>query len=170
MTESEFQTFEAVGALVVVLDVDGRIVYWNRRCSDLTGYSLEEVRGRQLWDFALLPEEIEPIKAVFATLLTAELPSPYANYWVTKTGQRRWIAWSHTLTRHPDGQSPIHHQDWDRPNRDVSEPRMPVGPMKPSWPLSPSKMRASTTTLDVAPTNFSRQTSTWSERRSRRKS
>ena len=30
LTESDFQTFETVGALVVVLDVDGRIVYWNR--------------------------------------------------------------------------------------------------------------------------------------------
>ena len=51
VTESDFQTFEAVGALVVVLDVDDRIVYWNQACSDLTGYSLEEVRGRRLWDF-----------------------------------------------------------------------------------------------------------------------
>ena len=47
---------------------------------------------------------------------------------------------------------------------------MLVGPMKTSWPLSPSKMRASTRTLDVAPTTFSKQTNTWSERRSRRKS
>jgi hypothetical protein len=37
VTESDFQTFEAVGALVVVLDVDARIVYWNHCCSDLTG-------------------------------------------------------------------------------------------------------------------------------------
>jgi len=103
VTESDFQTFEVVGALVVVLDVDGRIVYWNRSCSDLTGYSLEEVRGRNLWDFALAPDEADSVKAVLATLQTAALPSAWANYWVTKTGERRWIAWSHTLTRNPDG-------------------------------------------------------------------
>ena len=103
MTESDFQIFEAVGALVVVLDADGRIVHWNHCCSDLTGYSLEEVRGRKLWDFVLVPEEVEPVRAAFATLLTSERPSRYANYWVTKTGERRWIAWSHTLTTHPDG-------------------------------------------------------------------
>ena len=103
MTESDFRAFEVVGALVAVLEPDGRIVYWNHRCSDLTGYSLEEVRGRRLWDFALVPEEVEPVKAVFATLLTAERPSAYANYWVTKTGERRWIAWSHTSTRSSDG-------------------------------------------------------------------
>ncbi len=103
MTEAEFQAFEAVGALVAVFDLEGRIAFWNHQCSELTGYSLEEVRGRQLWDFALLPEDIEPVKAVFATLRTSDHPGPYANYWVTKTGERRWIAWSHTSTRSSDG-------------------------------------------------------------------
>src|SRR5579863_10019689 len=103
MTESDFGAFEAVGALVVVLDVEGRIVHWNHWCSDLTGYALEEVRGRKLWDFALLPEEIAPVTAEFTTLQRSDRPSSYANYWVTKTGERRWIAFSHTLTRHPDG-------------------------------------------------------------------
>jgi PAS domain S-box-containing protein len=104
VTELDFQTFEAVGALVVVLDVEGRIVYWNRACSDLTGYAVEEVRGRPLWDFALVPEEIAPTKTVFAASLTSDPPSPYANYWVTKLGERRWVAWSHSATRTPDGQ------------------------------------------------------------------
>ena len=104
MRESDFEVFETVGALVVVFDREGRIVYWNGRCSDLTGYSLEDVRGRKLWDFALVSEEIEPVKAVFAKLFTSEHPRPYANYWLTRAGERRWIAWSHTTTRAPDGQ------------------------------------------------------------------
>jgi len=103
VTESEFQAFELVGALVVVLDPDGRIVYWNLPCSDLTAYSLEEVRGRRLWDFALVPDDAERFKAMFATLLTSQRSSAYANCWVTKAGEQRWIAWSHTLTKHPDG-------------------------------------------------------------------
>jgi PAS domain S-box-containing protein len=103
VTESDFQTFEAVGALVVVLDVDARIVYWNHCCSDLTGYSLEEVRGRRLWDFALIPEEVEAVMAAFAALLTSRCPVTSANYWMTKTGEQRWIAFSHTLTTDPDG-------------------------------------------------------------------
>jgi PAS domain S-box-containing protein len=103
MTEPDFESFEVVGALIVVLEPDGRIAYWNRRCSELTGYSLGEVRGRRLWDFLLVPEEIEPVRAAFAALLTSESPSPCANYWVAKSGERRWIAWSPTLTTHPDG-------------------------------------------------------------------
>ncbi len=104
MTELDFQSFEAVGALVVVLDVEGRIVYWNRACSDLTGYAVEEVRGRPLWDFALVPEEIAPTKTVFAAALTSDRPGPYANHWITKLGERRWVAWSHSATRTPEGQ------------------------------------------------------------------
>ena len=103
MTELDFQIFETVGALVVVLEADGRIVYWNRPCADLTGYSLQEIRGRRLWDFVLAPEEVESVRTVFGALPTATLPSAFANYWITKTGERRWIAWSHTLTRTPDG-------------------------------------------------------------------
>ena len=102
MTESEFQIFEAVGALVVVLEADGRIVYWNHSCSDLTGYSLEEVRGRRLWDFLLPAEEVEAVKAAFGELPISTRPRPYANHWVTKTGERRWIVFSHSVTRHPD--------------------------------------------------------------------
>ena len=103
VTESDFQTFEAVGAMVVVLDADGRIVYWNHCCSDLTGYSLDEVRGRKLWDFALLPEDVEGVRAVVATPPPSDHASRHANYWVTKTGAQRWIVFSNTTTTHPDG-------------------------------------------------------------------
>ena len=73
MTESDFQTFEAVGALVVVLDVDDRIVYWNQACSDLTGYSLDEVRGRRSGT-SFVPEEVEPVRAALGGAGRGERP------------------------------------------------------------------------------------------------
>jgi PAS domain S-box-containing protein len=103
VTESDFKTFEAVGALVVVLDVDHRIVYWNQACSDLTGYALEEVRDRRFWEFLLVPEEVEPVRSALALARTGDRRSRVANYWVTKAGERRWIAWSNTVTTGPDG-------------------------------------------------------------------
>jgi len=109
MTELDLQTIETietVGALVVVLDLDHRIVYWNRSCSDLTGYSLEDVRGRRPWEFLLVPEEVESVKALLADPWpVAQSRRLSANYWVTQAGERRWIAWSHTLARGPDGQA-----------------------------------------------------------------
>lgn len=103
MTEADFHSLQAVGALVVVLDADDRIVYWNRACSELTGYSAEEVGGRRLWDFLLVPEEVEPVRSALAAARTADAPSRFANYWVTRRGERRWIVWSNTMARGPDG-------------------------------------------------------------------
>src|SRR5271154_983151 len=39
-----------VGALVVVLDPQGRIVRFNRACEQLSGYSFAEVSGQKIWD------------------------------------------------------------------------------------------------------------------------
>ena len=38
--------FDTVGALVVVLDSQGRIIRFNRACEQTTGYSFEEVRAQ----------------------------------------------------------------------------------------------------------------------------
>lgn len=103
MIESDFRIFETVGALVVVLDEDDRIVFWNQPCSDLTGYSLAEVDGRQFWEFLLPPEEIEAVKAALGTKRTGPRPIRVASHWITKAGDRRWIAWSHTMATGPYG-------------------------------------------------------------------
>ena len=121
MTESDFQAFEAVGALIVVLDTDDRIIYWNHVCSDLTGYAVEEVRGRRFWDFLLIPEEVGPVRTVMEQLRTAPGPTPHANYWVTKTGERRWIAWSHTATKGPEGVRYFIKTGIDRTERKLAE-------------------------------------------------
>lgn len=84
------------GALIVVLNKEGRIIRFNKACEQITGYKFEEVFGRCVWDFLLLPEEAESVKGVWEQLLAGNFPSQYENYWVTKTGSRRLIAWSNT--------------------------------------------------------------------------
>ncbi|MEW6496921.1 MAG: PAS domain S-box protein, partial [Cyanobacteriota bacterium] len=88
-----------VGSLVVVLDQQGRIAQFNKACEKTTGYSFDEVRGKYIWDLFLIPEEVEPVKAVFENLRTNQLPSEYENYWLTKDGSRRLIAWSNTTLK-----------------------------------------------------------------------
>ncbi|NJL52043.1 MAG: PAS domain S-box protein [Hydrococcus sp. SU_1_0] len=46
-----------VGALITVLDRQGAIVSFNRTCEQVTGYSFEEVKGQQFWDFLILTQE-----------------------------------------------------------------------------------------------------------------
>jgi PAS domain S-box-containing protein len=94
---------DTVGALVVVLDREGRIVRFNRACERTTGYSFDEVKGKLLWDLFLVPEEVEPVKAVFEELQAGLFPNEYENYWATKDGGRRLIAWSNTALLGADG-------------------------------------------------------------------
>ncbi len=88
---------DTVGALVVVLDSEGRILRFNPACELTTGYSLEEVQGKCVWDLFLLPEEVDRFRATFELLRTDLLPQDYQTCWVTRHGDQRLIAWSSTL-------------------------------------------------------------------------
>lgn len=84
------------GALVVVLDPEGRIVEFNETCRRLTGYTLDEVRGRRVWDFLIVPEEVEGVRRVFEELCTGHFPNQFENFWVTKEGRKYRIAWTNS--------------------------------------------------------------------------
>ncbi|MCL7451889.1 MAG: PAS domain S-box protein, partial [Anaerolineae bacterium] len=94
---------DTAGALVVVFDRQGRIVRFNRACERVTGYSSDEVRGKLLWELFLVPEEVEPVRAVFDELWAGQFPNEYENYWTTRDGDRRLIAWSNTALLGPGG-------------------------------------------------------------------
>ncbi|MDZ8084981.1 MAG: response regulator [Nostoc sp. DedQUE12b] len=94
---------DTVGALVIVLDSQGQIVRFNQACEQMTGYSFDEVRGRCCWNLFLIPEEVEPVKAVFEQMLSGQLFNEYENYWVMKNGSRRLIAWSNTNLKDYEG-------------------------------------------------------------------
>jgi len=94
---------DTAGALVVLLDRQGRIVLFNRACETTTGYSFSEARGRAFWDFLLPPEEVDAVRGVFEQLRTGQFPNRYENHWVTQDGRRRLIAWSNTALRGADG-------------------------------------------------------------------
>ena len=94
---------DTAGTLVVVLDRQGRIVRFNHACERTTGYSCEEAKGHAVWDLLLAPEEVQPVRAVFEQLRAGQFPNEYENYWLTKDGRRRLIAWSNTALLGADG-------------------------------------------------------------------
>ena len=85
-----------VGALVTVLDRQGRIIRFNHHCEQVTDYSFEEVKGRPIWDFLLDSSEKQVIKAVFERLLVGQLTNRYENHWLAKDGSRHLISWTNT--------------------------------------------------------------------------
>lgn len=87
---------DTAGALVIVLDTKGRIVRFNRACEETSGYNSDEVEGKEFWDIFLLPEERPGVEVVFDNLVAGHFPNYNENFWVTKDGRQRLIAWSNT--------------------------------------------------------------------------
>jgi PAS domain S-box-containing protein len=96
--ERSFTVLEMAGVLVVVLDRQGTIVRFNQECERVTGYRFDDVRGRQLWDCLLPPEQHDAFRAAFDHLTAGQglSPSRFESVCVTKAGDRRSIAWSNT--------------------------------------------------------------------------
>ena len=88
---------DTVGALVVVLDPDGRIVRFNRACERTTGYEFAEVRGRPLAELFLNPEESVRFRSMFSQLGATEAVREFESYWLTRGGGQRLISWSTTV-------------------------------------------------------------------------
>jgi PAS domain S-box-containing protein len=95
--------FDIVGALIMVLDLQGRIILFNRTCQIVTGYSFEEVQNKYFWDFFIIPDELEGVKSVFKEIQTGRFPNEYENYWKIKDGSLRLISWSNTAILNSDG-------------------------------------------------------------------
>jgi PAS domain S-box-containing protein len=85
---------EATQSLVCVLDQGGRILFFNPACENATGFSRDEVIGRDARDFVIPPEEREAFGEVLAYVWKTGAPAPQVGHWLTKDGGRRLIAWS----------------------------------------------------------------------------
>jgi len=98
---------ETSGALVVVLDRQGRIVRFNRAAEQATGWSFAEVRGQHVWDLFLVPSEADEVRKVFGSLVAGDFPSRHENHWRTRDGALRLVDWSNTALL--DGRGEVEH-------------------------------------------------------------
>ncbi|GAX35875.1 response regulator [Nodularia sp. NIES-3585] len=94
---------DTASVLILVLDLEGRIVRLNQACEQITGYSFNEARDRHFWNLFLTPEEIAPVKAVFEKIASGHKIKDYENYWLTKDGHRRLIAWTNANLKDEQG-------------------------------------------------------------------
>ena len=92
-----------IDSLVVVIDINGYIVSFNRASEQLSGYRFEEVQDRPFWDILLSPDEREGVEATIKDVINKQLPKNFQNHWVTKTGKKRLILWNNSVLRKADG-------------------------------------------------------------------
>jgi PAS domain S-box-containing protein len=94
---------ETTQSLVCVYDREARILLFNDACERATGYSREEVLGRDARDFVIPPEERDAFSEFLAYVWKTGAPSPQVGHWRTKTGARLLVAWSNKPLAGPDG-------------------------------------------------------------------
>ncbi|MBE9067407.1 CBS domain-containing protein [Leptolyngbya cf. ectocarpi LEGE 11479] len=89
---------ENVPLVVVGLDHDGKVTYVNPFLLELTGYTASQVLGKD-WFEQFVPSFEQPrLTQYFQQLLTqSDTAIQYQNIIVTRSGEKRMIAWNNTL-------------------------------------------------------------------------
>ena len=85
---------ETTQSLVCVYDREARIVLFNDACERATGFTREEVLGKDAREFVIPSEEREAFGDFLEYVWKTGTPSPQVGHWQTKSGGRRLIAWS----------------------------------------------------------------------------
>jgi PAS domain S-box-containing protein len=96
-----------VGTLLIVLDLDGRVVQFNRACEQTSGQRFDEVKGKYAWELFPGAEDRERFKSAFEQLRGGKIPRSFEGHWVTGDGGERLISWSGTVL--PDANGSVRH-------------------------------------------------------------
>jgi PAS domain S-box-containing protein len=94
---------ENVNLIAVLLDINGRVTYYNPYLQKLTGYNEEELSGSD-WFQKMVPDNWPEIKKVFLDgLNNGDIAKYLENPIVTKSGELRYIRWSNTIMYNASG-------------------------------------------------------------------
>jgi len=94
---------ETARVIVLVLDNDGRIVRFNAYMEEISGYRLEEVRGKD-WVTTFLPErDRSHMGALFQEAVSGARTRANVNPILTKDGREREIEWYDTTLKDAGG-------------------------------------------------------------------
>ncbi len=89
---------DAIGALIVVLDREGRIMRFNQSCETATQWTQAEVLGQPFFDLFVPLEQRQIVRELFSQLRSGDFPNGHENDWLRRDGTRITIAWSNTCT------------------------------------------------------------------------
>ncbi|SRR5450759_2792841 len=98
------KVLDTAGALVMVVETEGRIVLFNRTAEEVSGFRFDEVRGKPPWDVFIDPTQAKAIRAAFMHVAGGGTLGPWEALCLTKSGELRNIAGSHATLLGQDGE------------------------------------------------------------------
>ena len=96
------ETLENVSLVAISLDVQGNVVFCNDFLLTLTGWKRDEVLG-QNWFDTITSSEPQVKQAFLEGMQQGNIPPHFENHILTRSGEKRLIAWSNTNLRNSQG-------------------------------------------------------------------
>lgn len=90
-------------AIILVMDLDGRVIRYNRYVEELTGVLLRDALGQDWFERFLPPDEFDRVKQFFVREATVGETSGSINGVRCRDGAHRQVQWHSRPLRHPDG-------------------------------------------------------------------
>lgn len=84
---------ETANAIVLGLDLEGNVRLSNKAAEKITGYTREELKGRNWFDIVVPRDRYPQVWSEFRQIMSRGLPRNYENPILTKTGEERYIVW-----------------------------------------------------------------------------
>lgn len=98
---------DMAGALLVALDLSGRVTMLNQRGAEILGYAETELVGKEWIDTIIPPEHRELVRTRFQQIIAGNrlAPKSAADMEVlTRDGNRRTISWTNSVLRNMQGE------------------------------------------------------------------
>ena len=86
-----------IESIVLTLSPDGRVLHANSACESMSGFSVDEIRNRPVWNTFLPPEDVSSMLAAFDQIRRGQKPGGFSTNLVTKHGSECRVAWTLTV-------------------------------------------------------------------------
>ena len=96
--------FDSSNALIVVLDLQGKLIRWNRRCEEITGFHESDLRNKGILQLIEEEQEAAEVRRIIEMAPTGEAPLSGINRIRTQDGRTLNISWTASMMRSDGGE------------------------------------------------------------------
>ncbi|MBC8277063.1 MAG: PAS domain S-box protein, partial [FCB group bacterium] len=99
------QYLDVAGVMIIVINKRGEVTLANKKACEVLGCKEDEIIGKNWFDNFILAENSNAVEGVFNQIMSGELePVEYfENYVITKSGEKKLIAWHNMSIRDGKG-------------------------------------------------------------------